>query len=144
MTELENMGSVQLAFTIFWFSLNVFGQQQQKSLEDSLNSMFADLENTYSAKYHLIDADFVRREADYKDDFGAKLEKLINNIEKRYEEKFAEQERKFKLLEEKFEKKFSNMVSEFEFKLLEKERKLGSLAESKIKTELKPEQREYP
>ena len=141
MIELENMGSVQLAFILFWFSSNVFGRQQQKSLEDSLDSMFTDLENTYSAKYHLIDADFVRREADVRDD--AKLEKLINNIEKKYEEKFAEQERKFKLLEEKFEKTFSNMVSEYEFKLLEEERKFGSLEESKIKTEVKPEQREY-
>ena len=145
-SEILNMKPVQFVFTLFWFSSNGLGQLQ-KSLEDSLDSMITDLHNTYSAKYHLMDADFVRRETDFSDDFGKKLENLIDQIEKKYENKLVEQQRKVNALGKKYERKISNMVSENQLKLLEQERKFSSLMSrmrtSKLKTELGPKQREY-
>ena len=141
-SEILNMKPVQFVLTLFWFSSLGLGQLQ-KGLEDSLDSMITDLHNTYSAKYHLMDADFVRRETDFSDDFGKKLENLIDQIEKKYENKLVEQERKFYTLEEKYETKFSNLVSEYKLKLLQQERKFSTLVSGMRASKLKPKQREY-
>ena len=138
---------IGIPFVLFWLSWIILGQHTE--LEDPLSSMITDLHKTYSAKYQLMDADFVRRETRDRENFGKKMDMIIGQIEKKYESKLAEQERKFNALEEKYEKKFSNMVSEYESKHLEQKRKSSSLMSrmlaSKMEQQIKhePKQREY-
>ena len=91
------------------FSSNGYGQQ--KGQENSLDGIITDLHNTYSAKYQLMDHDFVRRETPLINEKLARtFEKIIEKLEEKYDAKLSgmtstqvENEQRYNLLEKKYE-----------------------------------------
>ena len=91
------------------FSSNGYGQQ--KGHENSLDGIITNLHNTYSAKYQLMDHDFVRRETPLINEKLARtFEKIIEKLEEKYHAKLSEMtstqvenEQRYNLLEKKYE-----------------------------------------